>query len=95
MTKLSNKQNLYTVNSDFILQESSNKILIFDADSSYLYTLNETASFIFTLLKKQLSFDRIVRSVTEEYSVEKEQAEKDIRQIIDNLLHKKIIAKEK
>jgi 6-pyruvoyl-tetrahydropterin synthase len=65
--------------------------VIFDADESVLYTLNETASVIFDKLKKKWDKERIVNFMLKKYDVKKERLEKDFDQLIEDLKKKKII----
>ena len=47
-----------------IIQKLDKETVIFDAEESLLYTLNETASEIFRLLKKGLKEEQIVERMT-------------------------------
>jgi len=63
--------------------------VIFDAEESVLYTLNETAAEIFRLLKKGLKEKEIVEKIVKKYEVKttsdvvkRERLEKDVRELI-------------
>jgi 6-pyruvoyl-tetrahydropterin synthase len=74
-----------------IIQKLDNQTVIFDADESVLYTLNETASVIFDKLKKKWDKERIINHMLKKYAVKKEKLEKDFDQLIEDLKKKKII----
>jgi hypothetical protein len=83
--------NTYIVNTGFILQQNQEKTVIFDSESSYLYTLNETASEIFMLIRKGYKVKKIVEEMVNRYEIAPETAKKDVEQIIDELLELKLI----
>jgi 6-pyruvoyl-tetrahydropterin synthase len=74
-----------------IIQKLDNQTVIFDADESVLYTLNETASVIFDKLKKKWDKERIINFMLKKYETKKERLEKDFDQLIEDLKKKKII----
>jgi len=63
-------------------------------ESKFYYSLNPTASFIWRLLeeKEELSRDKILQEVMENFEVEPEQAEKDVDEFIENLLKEGLIS---
>jgi hypothetical protein len=65
--------------------------VIFDADESVLYTLNETAAIIFDKLKKKWDKEKIINFMLKKYDIKKERLEKDFDQLIEDLKKKKII----
>lgn len=85
----------YKVNKGFIIQKLDKDLVIFDADESVLYTLNETATFVFQKLKRGLSQEEIIKAMVKRYDVEKERVKKDLNQIIKKLEKGKIIKKAK
>jgi 6-pyruvoyl-tetrahydropterin synthase len=74
-----------------IIQKLDNQTVIFDADESVLYTLNETASVIFDKLKKKWDKEKIINFMLKKYEVKKERLEKDFEELVENLKKKKII----
>jgi 6-pyruvoyl-tetrahydropterin synthase len=74
-----------------IIQKLDNQTVIFDADESVLYTLNETAAIIFDKLKKKWDKEKIINFMLKKYDVKKERLEKDFDQLIEDLKKKKII----
>ena len=82
---------MYQIQKGLIIQKIDKETVIFDAEESVLYTLNETASEIFRLLKKGLSEEEIVERMVKKYDVRKERVEKDVREIIGKLEKRKIL----
>jgi 6-pyruvoyl-tetrahydropterin synthase len=74
-----------------IIQKLDDQTVIFDADESVLYTLNETAAIIFDKLKKKWDKEKIINFMLKKYDVKKERLEKDFDQLIEDLKKKKII----
>lgn len=81
----------YKINKGFIIQKLGKKTVIFDPEKSVLYTFNETASFIFQLLKKSMNIEAIADNLIKKYQIKKEIALRDVRGVIENLFKKKII----
>ncbi|MFN4212722.1 MAG: PqqD family protein [Microgenomates group bacterium] len=83
----------YKINKGFIIQKLDDKTVIFDGEASVLYTFNETASFIFQKLKRGWDEDKIVSSLVKKYQVREERVREDFKQLVEELLKKKIISK--
>ena len=60
-------------------------------DSNGLFVLNELASFIWDMLPNVNSEEEIVDAILNEYEVEKEEAEKDIKEFMEKLQKMEII----
>lgn len=84
-------QNKYILNKGFIIQKAGKSITIFDPENSLLYTLNATASYIFTKIKSGKEIEEIVSSLARDYDASKEQLEKDLVELLDDLVRKKIL----
>jgi len=82
---------MYKIQKGLIIQKIDKETVIFDAEESVFYTLNETASEIFKMIKKRLSEEEIVEKMIKKYSIKKEKAEKDVKEIIGELKKRKII----
>ena len=83
----------YKINKGFIVQKLGNKTVIFDGEKSALYTLNESASFIFGKLKIGWDENKNIEGLLKRYSVKREKLEQDYEQLTNDLLKKKIIKK--
>jgi len=82
---------MYQIQKGLIIQKIDKETVIFDAEESVLYTLNETASEIFRFLKKGLKQEEIVEKIVKKYDVRKERVEKDVKEIIGDLKKRKIL----
>lgn len=81
----------YKLNAGFITQKIDDKTTIFAGESSKLFTLNETGSFIFQGLKLGWEKEKIIGDLVKKFNVEKKQVEKDFQELLQELLDKKII----
>jgi len=82
---------MYQIQKGLIIQKLDKETVIFDAEESVLYTLNETAAEIFRLLKKGLKQEEIVEKMVKKYKVKKERLKKDVKEIIGELEKKRIV----
>lgn len=85
----------YKINKGFIQQKLDDKMVIFDGEESVLYTFNETASFIFQKLKLGWDNKKIIDGLVKKHQIKEKRAEKDVNELISDLLKKKIISVEK
>ena len=83
----------YKINKGFITQRLDNKTVIFDGEESVLYTFNETASYIFSKLKLGWDKEKIKDGLAKRYGISEKKAEADLKDLIKDLLKKKIICK--
>lgn len=81
----------YKVNKKFITQKLGKNLTIFDSEASYLFTFNETASFIFNQLKKSAMLEKIAKSLSQTYMVPYDNALVDVKNMVVELRRKKII----
>ena len=82
---------MYKIQKGLIIQKIDKETVIFDAEESVFYTLNETASEIFKMIKKGLSEEEIVEKMIKKYSIKKEKAEKDVKELVEGLIKKGIV----
>ncbi len=55
------------------------------ADMDFLYTLNETASFVWNRLDGETSLKKIAEQLTENYEVDYETASEDVVKVINEI----------
>lgn len=82
----------FKINKGFIVQKMSNKITIFDGEKSQLLTFNETASYIFGLIKKSFDKDSIIKSLVTKYKIDEKQASDDLEELLEKLKKLKVIS---
>ncbi len=81
----------YKIQKGLIVEKLDNDLVIFDADQSVLYTLNETAAYIFQQLKKGNEKEAIIEGLLKKYDVKKARAEKDFDELVEKLKEKGIL----
>ncbi len=82
----------YRLNKGFITQKMGDKTTIFEGEKSVLFTLNDTASYIFRGIQLQWDIPTIVTKVSDKYKISTSQAQKDIEEFVQVLLKKQIIS---
>lgn len=85
------EQKQYQFNPDFIFEFIEQKLTVFDAEKSFLYTFNETASYIFKLLKKNEVKEKIVEKMQKRYDISQEVASRDFEALFSSLKTKQIL----
>lgn len=81
----------YQLNKGYVTQRIDKQTVIFDGESSILYTFNETASFVFALIKKGLSDKEIIQKIVSVYEVSPETARADFVKLLGELIAKNIV----
>lgn len=79
------KKSELMINTDIVTQKNEDGIAIFDPDNSYLFTMNESATFIFERLKKGYTYVKIIQQLSSTYNISLQRAEKDILKFIQVL----------
>lgn len=81
----------YKVNKDFIIQNAGDQILVYDQGRSILYTLNETAAFIFNGIKRSWSEEEIKEKIADSFEITRNNIKNDFTSCIKDLLKSEII----
>lgn len=79
------------IDKDMVARNIEGRWYIVDPRGRMLHTLNQTATFIFTLLKKEKDPDEIISRLCEEFDIAEENARKDLDCFLKGLKRKKII----
>ncbi|MBI4137120.1 PqqD family protein [Candidatus Roizmanbacteria bacterium] len=87
--------NQYRIKKGFIVQKMSKKYVLFDPETSTLHTINETGAFIFSSLKKKMTYQDISQKIATRYKIALEKAQQDTSTFIDLLKKKGIISTSK
>lgn len=91
---LNSKDNImpeYQINKGLILKKLGKKITFFDGEKSILFTFNETASVIFSMLQNNWNINKTAKYLTNKYKINLYDANKEIKSLLDYLTTKKII----
>jgi hypothetical protein len=84
---------LYRLNKDMVKEKFDQEILIYDIKGFYLFTLNNTASFIFKKLQTGSTEEEIALALQNKYQVDYTIALTDIHHITEELLSQNILIK--
>lgn len=84
---------MYKLNSGFLTQKIGKKTTIFSGEKSILFTLNETAAYIFNGLKLGWSEEKIIDRMIEKFDVSKPEIAQDMKELKTELLSKNILVK--
>ncbi|MFC2061572.1 PqqD family protein [Elusimicrobiota bacterium] len=79
------------INKDIVVRSIDGLYYIVDPSRQMLHSLNETGTAIFEQMKKGAVAEDIIKYICEQFEVEKEQAEKDLNELIAEFKKKKII----
>lgn len=74
-----------------IIQKMSQETVIFDSERAILFTLNETAGYMFVKLKRKTPLAEIIRAVCKRYQISESRAKKDLELMLKQLQRKKIL----
>lgn len=85
------KKKIYNINKNLIFQVIGKESTIFDTEESVLHTFNESATFIFLLLKKGWNKEKIILTLIEKFNIEKLKADGDFNKFLTELKKKKIL----
>lgn len=86
---------MFKLQKGLIVQKLDDQVIIFDAEESVLYTLNETAGVIFDKIRKKWSKEKIVEYMIKHYEVKEERVRKDLDKLVNDLKKKKILVEDK
>ena len=67
---------------DYIIIPTGKTVLEFNG----LITVNEVGVSIWNMLQKEVTFDKLVQGILDEYDVEEQVAREDIREFLDKLI---------
>ena len=79
------------VDKEFVLREIAGDYIIIPTGKTVLefnglITVNEVGVSIWNMLQKEVTFDKLVQGILDEYDVEEQVAREDIREFLDKLI---------
>ncbi len=83
----------YKINKKMLVQKVEKETVLINVDSSELYTLNETASYVYACLKKKFSEEEIVKKMSKRFDKKEIVIAKDVQATVKKFLSFGIIAK--
>ncbi len=78
-------------NSEVTITEFADESVLLHLETKTYYTLNKPGVFVWGLIKEGMPADEIVERVRKEFSVEKDVAEKNVMDLIENLIKEKLV----
>lgn len=82
---------VFTVSKDVLFQEVSGETVLLDLASEQYFGLDEVGTRIWMLLNEGQDLDGMVGTLLEEYEVERDQLEADVRALLESLLEAGLI----
>ncbi len=84
-------ENLYKIKENFVAREVDNELVVVPLVSNVatmdrLYTLNETAAFLWEKLEEGSTLESLTESLLNDFEVEAEVAKNDVQHFINELL---------
>jgi len=81
----------FTVSSDVLFQEVGGETVLLDLASEQYFGLDEIGTRIWTLLVEGKSVDAIVSALLDDYEVDSDRLDADIRELLTNMLEAGLI----
>ncbi|MCP3874195.1 MAG: PqqD family protein [Desulfobacteraceae bacterium] len=83
----------YALSKEYLWKKVKERVVVLHFDSGKYYSLNTTGSLIWKSLIENISQAEIVNQVCLEFDIDRQTAEKDTEEIINDFLSKKFIKK--
>ena len=77
---------VFTVSKDVLFQEVSGETVLLDLASEQYFGLDEVGTRVWQLLNEGQSLDAMLEVLLEEYEVERERLEGDVRALLESLI---------
>lgn len=86
----------YKINTgDITYRRVGNETILFNPNTGSYYSLNETGTFIWQLLRKGMSIEKLIDKFVQEFRVSKKIAIRDAELLLKDLISEKIIRQDK
>ena len=83
--------NKITINRKIVWREVDGEAVILNVDSSNYFTLNETGTHIWKMLKSGNTVSGITAAMSKEYGVSESRVRNDVNKLITSLKNEKIV----
>ena len=77
---------VFTVSKDVLFQEVSGETVLLDLASEQYFGLDEVGTRVWQLLNEGQSLDAMLEVLLEEYEVQRERLEEDVRALLESLI---------
>ena len=78
-------------NNDFVFKKVKNESVLLNAKTGDYFGLNEVGTDFYALVDGKISLEEIIKKIMDDYDVDKELLQKDIGELVDQLLKKGIL----
>jgi len=86
------KEQSFTISEDALFQEVSGETVLLDLVSENYFGLDEAGTRVWALLVEGASVGQIVNTLLDEYEVDRTTVEKDVNELLGNLVETGLIA---
>lgn len=81
----------YIQNKEIIQSKIGDEVVMLDMESGFYFGLNSVASVIWSMMETEISFNELIDHLMARFHVERKVCESDTRELILQMLEKKII----
>jgi hypothetical protein len=78
-------------NKAIVQSKMGEEVVMLDMDSGFYFGLNSVASVIWGLLSNEIGFEELIDKLMTQFEVERSLCEADTKELLDQMLEKKII----
>lgn len=89
--KMLSKLSIISATKNAVHCDVGDEVVILSMEDETYYGLNPVAAFIWNLIQEPKTMDEIKRAICEEYDIEEETCNKDLKEIISDLINKGLI----
>lgn len=79
------------IRKDLYVRTLGDEKVVYDKENGRVHFMNQTATFVFDLCNGTHSKNEIIECLLGKYDVSREQAEKDVRETLKNMVDSKIL----
>jgi hypothetical protein len=83
--------NEYRLSMEVLSQEVAGETVVLDLDSECYFGLDEVGTRVWNMLRQGVTFEAIIDRLLEEYDVEREELERDVRGLLRQLLESGLV----
>ena len=85
------KSSIIQLSKEAVHCDVEDEVVILCMNDGVYYGLNSVGAFIWNIIKKPKSVDEIHRAIIKEYDIGKEESERDLMELLNDLLNKGLI----
>ena len=85
---------VFKLNEDIAFKEVDGNLVLLNLTSGFYYSLNETATLIYRLLRKNKSRSEILQELCTAYGVSEDTARRDLEDCLESLVREQVLLKQ-